>query len=141
MARNQKDISYDHALLMKDTSAAITSSAAALVGGVAKSVNFGAGRVDGRVIIDATAINVGAGEMATVHLQVTNDNFTATKSAGCLTFGDVTINGETQDSTVGRRELAFTNEIDGVIYTHGRLYTVILSTGSLTYKAFLALDA
>lgn len=140
MARNQMDVSYDHALLMKDAGA-VSSSAAATVGGDARVIELGAGRWDGRVILDVTAIDVGAGDLASVHVQVSNDDFTSYKSAGVAVFGDVTVNGESADSTVGRVELAFCNEINGVLHSQARLYTLITASGALNYKGFCAKKA
>jgi len=140
MARNRFDYTFDSDLELKDSSAAITSSAAALVDTVARQIDLGPGRVDGVIVLDVTAVDVAAGDEATVIAQVSSvDGFGSLYfNAGCLIFGDVTLNGQALDSVVGHYELHFTNEVNGTVYRYLRLYTLIAASGSLTYTGYLA---
>lgn len=143
MARNSKDFTYDHAHLMKDAGL-VGTSAAATVGGQARVLDFGPGRVDARVIADITAVEVDSGnEKYEIELQLSN---TADLSAGVflgglLKLGDSTVSNETADTVPGRRELHFTNEINGATYRYARLYTRVggtVSTG-INYSGFCVL--
>ena len=145
MARNRFDYTFDSDLELKDTSAAITVSAPAEVGAAAKILDLGAGRVDGVIVIDAVAVDIAAGDEATVIAQVSNSATFAGGyfNAGCLIYGDVTLNGNDVDTVAtaaapNHQELHFTNDINGTVYRYLRLYTLIAASGSLTYTAFLA---
>lgn len=145
MARTRFDYTFDSDLELKDTSAAIDVSAAAQVGGAARVLDLGAGRVDGVIVIDATAVDIAAGDEATVIAQVSNSSTFASgyHNAGCLIYGDVTLNGNDVDTVAtttapNHKELHFTNDINGTVYRYLRLYTLIAASGSLTYTAFLA---
>jgi hypothetical protein len=146
MARNRKDRTYDHALLLHDSASSISSSAAGLVGGAAAILDLGQGRVDATVVVDVTALDVGAGDEATVFAQVSDGGPDDTAfeagnwiAAGALILGDVTLNGSKADSVVGRYELSFSNEINGTIYRYLRLYLLVAASGALTYTAFAVL--
>jgi hypothetical protein len=146
MPRNQRDRTYDHDLLLHDSASSISSSAAGLVGGAARILDLGQARVDATVVVDVTALDVGAGDEATVFAQVSNGGPGETAfeagdwiAAGALILGDVTLNGSKVDSVVGRYELSFSNEINGTTYRYMRLYLLIAASGALTYTAFAAL--
>lgn len=143
MPRNSKDQMYDHAHLLKDAGL-VAASAAATVGGSAKTIDLGEGRVDARAILDITAIEVADGnEKYEAELQVSNSSTFASGIfvAGVIKMGDSTVNGESADTTVGRRELHFTNEINGTLYRYARLYTRVAGTvgTGINYTAYLAL--
>jgi hypothetical protein len=145
------DATFDLDLILHDT-AGIAAAGAALVGGVAQVIDFCTGaaagstvpRIDGRVIVDASAVTVGAGDLATVVAQFSN---TAAMNAGlmnggCLQFGDVTVNSQSADTVVPiRQELGVTNEISGTTYRYMRLFIVYAAAGALTFTARLVRDA
>jgi hypothetical protein len=102
--------------------------------------------VDGTVIVDATAMDVGAGDEATVFVQVSDGGPDETAfeagnwiAAAALILGDVTLNGSKADSVVGRYEVSFSNEINGTTYRYMRLYLLIAASGALTYTAYAVL--
>ena len=145
MARNQIDQTYDHDLLMHNSASSISASAAGLVAGSAKLVDLGAARFDGRLIVDVTALDVAAGDEATVFVQVSDGGPGATAfeagnwiAAGALILGDVTLNGSKVDSVVGRHEISFSNQLNGTVYRYARVYLLIAASGALTYTAFIA---
>ena len=131
MARNQKDQTYDHELRLKDAGL-IAADGAAQVGGSDKILDLGASRVDGRVIIDVTAIEVATGdESYRIKTQFSNSATFASGVIGGpqLHLGDSSVLiGESADSVVGRYELPFTNEINGTTYRYMRLYTDVAGT-------------
>ena len=148
MARNQIDQTYDNDLLMHDSASSISASAAGLVAGAAKIIDFGTARIDGRLIVDVTALDVAAGDEATVFMQVSDGGPGTTafeagnwRAVGSIILGDVTLNGSKVDSTVGRYELPFSNQLNGTVYRYGRIYLLIAASGALTYKAFIAKKA
>lgn len=145
MARNSKDFTYDHAHLLKDAGL-VAASAAATVGGSAKVVDFGPGRIDARVILDLIAVEVDSGnEKFEVEVQVSNtaDLSAGMFIAGVAKLGDSSVSNESADTVAGRREIHFTNEINGTIYRYGRLYTRIAGTiaTGINYTGYLALGA
>lgn len=141
MPINSKQTSFDTALLMKDAGL-VAASAAATVAGNARVIDLGAARVDGRVIIDATAIEVDSNnEKYDIELQVSNaSNFgSGIFIAGKVTLGHSSTTNESASTAVGRRELAFTNEINGTVYRYARLFTRVAGTVStgINYTAVL----
>lgn len=127
MARNQKDGSFDYELRLKDAGL-ITADAAATVGGSAKVLNFGgAHRVDGRVIVDITTIEVASNdERFLIKTQFSDDNFAASIVGGtALDVGVLEVTKDEVDTLVGRYELPFTNNINGVNYQYMRLWTEV----------------
>lgn len=145
MARNSKDFTYDHAHLLKDEGL-VGASAAATVGGSARVLDLGPGRVDARAILDITAVEVADGnEKYEIEVQVSNSSTFASGNfiVGVAKLGDSSVSGESADTTTGRRELHFTNEIDGTIYRYTRLYTRVAGTvgTGINYSGYLALGA
>ena len=130
MARNQKDASFDYSLRLKDTGL-VASSAAAQVSGVDKVLDLGLARVDARVIVDISAIEVATGdEKYEIEVQVSNSSTIASGIfiAAVAKLGDSSVSFESADTAVGRREIAFTNEINGTTYRYVRLFTRIAGT-------------
>jgi hypothetical protein len=131
MTRNSKDFTYDHDLRLKDAGL-IAADAAAQVGGADKILNLGLGRVDGRVIVDVTAIEVATGdESYRIKTQFSNSATFASGVVGGtqLHLGDSSVLiGESADSVVGRYELPYTNEITGTVYQYMRIYTDVTGT-------------
>ena len=145
MARNQKDFTYDNSTLMKDAGL-VAASAAATVASSAKQLDFGAARVDGRVIIDATAIEVDTGnEKYEIEVQVSNTSGFGAGIfiAAMLKLGHSSVSNESASTATGRREIAFTNEINGTVYRYARLYTRIAGTiaTGINYSAYAVLGA
>ena len=144
MARNQIDQTFDGAHLLKDAGA-ITSSAAAQVGGSARQLDLGAARMDGRVIVDVTALDVANGdEIYTLEFQLSNTSGfgSGVVVSAALRLGDSSTTGGSADSTTGRQELGVTNEVNGVTYRYARMFTRCAGTSpSINYTAFLAKSA
>lgn len=144
--RNQVDQTYDHEHLLKDAGL-VAADGAATVSGNAKVVDLGNGRVDARVIIDVTEIEVATGdEVYRIKAQFSNSPSFASGVVGGtqINLGDSSLLiGESADSVVGRYELPFTNEINGVLYRYMRLYNDVAGTiaTGINYRAFLAKKA
>jgi len=137
MPRTQKDFSYDDALLLK---------AAGLVAATARHtiLDLGASRVDGRIILDTTAVESATGdEVYTVELQLSNS---ATFASGifiqaAVRFGAASLTFESAASpAVARREIAFCNEINGTVFRYMALNTRVAGTiaTGINYRAFVA---
>lgn len=130
---------FDVNLQLKD-SAAVTSTAAAQVSGVAKVVDLGAGRVDAKVINNVTAANVSAAaNKYTLTLQGSNDAaFGSFVTLANLELGHATALGEAARST-GVWEQPFNNVVAGTIYRYVRQYiTIAGSPVSITHEAWIA---
>lgn len=121
----------------------IAATGNATVGGSAKVLDLGTGRVDSRVIIDLTALEIDTGdEVYTIQLQGSN----------ALAFGSSVVNiaekklgkaaltGESVDSTLGRYEMPFSNDVDGVLYEFVRIHVIVVGTiaTGINFTAFLA---
>lgn len=144
MARNQKDHTYDNNLLFKDAGA-IAADAAAQVGGSAKVVDLGAGRVDAVMIIDVSAIDVSsADESYNLKVQFSNSPTFASGVIGgpLVQLGAAaSLIGESAASVVGRYELPFSNEINGTTYRYARMYTDVGgTTPSINYTAWASIQ-
>lgn len=145
MARNQKDETFDTATQLKDAGL-VAASAAAQVGGSDAILDMGAARVDARAIIDISAVEVATGdEKYVIIAQGSNSASFASGvvNLGALPLGDSSVSLESADTTTGRRELAFCNEVSGTVYRYVRLYTQVvgmIATG-INYTAFLVKKA
>lgn len=142
MARNQRDFTFDYDLQLKDAGL-IAADDIAQVGGSDKILDLGASRFDGRVIFDATAVEVASGdEIYDLVLEFSNS---ATFASGIVRgpafkLGDAAALGNADtDNGVGRYELPFCNEINGVTYRYVRLaidVTGTIATGA-NFTAFV----
>lgn len=145
MARNQKDATYDHEMLMKDAGL-VAVSAAATVASVARVQDMGNARVDARIIVDIIAAESATGdELYTVEVQVSNSpTFASTVFiAAAIRLGAAGTTFESVATAIGRREIAFTNEINGVVYRHVRLFTRVVGTiaTGVNYRAYAVVEA
>lgn len=133
---------YDSNLLLKDAGL-VAASAAATVGGVAKTINLGAGLVEGKLIIDVTAIEIASNdELYKIALQGSDNADFSTgdeEDLAILELGAAEVLGGDVDSTTGRYAIPFRNERNGVVYPHGRIYTTVsgaVATG-INFSAWL----
>jgi len=147
MTRNQKDFTPDTDTQLKDAGL-IAASAACQVGGSARVLDLGANqRVDGRVIIDVTAIEIASNdEIYDIVIQLGDASAFdgAVKNAGGLNLAATEVaDGGADDAAVGHYELHFCNEYNGVLYRYARLYTVVAGTiaTGINYTAWLAKQA
>ena len=143
MTRNSRDFTFDADTQLKDAGL-VAADAAATVGGVAKIIDLGPGRVDGRVIVDITAAEAASNdERYLIKTQFSDvaDFDTGSeviKGGTALDVGALEITKDTEDTPVGRYELPFTNQLNGVIYRYMRLWTEVqgnIATG-INYSAF-----
>lgn len=130
-------------VLHKPTTAAITASAAGVVGAAAKVIDFGdaVSRMDAKAIIDVAAAGTGTGQKQVITIQVSDDNFAADiYNVGVLELGDAgQLVGDT-DVGAGRYEIPFNNLINGTPKRYCRVYATIAVTSpvtSLEYTAYL----
>lgn len=137
-----KKFTFDANLKLANVGAAITASAEGKIGSTAKILDVGLARVDARAVIDVSALNVSAAaNKYTFSIQGSNSATFATIGAnlGQMVIGHKTATGNAAANTVGRYEVQFTNEQDGVLYRYIRLYTTIAgSPVSITFTANVA---
>lgn len=135
---------FDAALQLK-SAGLVAASAAAQVGGSDKILDLGGGRVDGRAIIDVSAIEVATGdEIYTVHIQGSNSATFASGIVGlaAMELGAATpLVGDTATGA-GRFELPFCTQQNGTTYRYVRAYTVVAGTiaTGINYSAYVAKD-
>lgn len=144
--RNQRDSTFDFNLRLKDAGL-VAASAAAQVGGANKILDLGAGRADGRVIVDTTAVEVDTGdEEYAILIQGSNSSTFASTNVqlGAAILGHSSKTLESASTAAaGRREIAFSTEVDGTIYRYVRAYTRIAGTiaTGINFTANVVLDA
>jgi hypothetical protein len=145
--RQGNDATFDYLALMQD-SAAITASVVGKVASVAKIFDAGQGRMDARLILDSTAVEVATGnEQYIVLVQGSSSSTCATDvwNLGAMVVGDSSVSLETVDSVIGRREIAFCNEVNGTTYRYLRVYFLLAGTTNdstgLTCSAYLVKQA
>lgn len=142
MARQGRDASTFDALLELKDAGLLAADGAATVGGQARIVFLGNGRVDGRVIVDLSTMEVASGdEVYRLRLQFSNSSSFASGIVNGpeMVIGDTTGTGSSADSGVGRYEFGFTNDVRGTIYSYVRLYADVsgtIATGA-DFKAFI----
>ena len=146
LQRNQKDATFDYLLRMKDAGL-VAASAAAQVDSADKILDMGAQRFDGRVLVDVTACEVASGDEK--YVIIVQGSTSATFASGvwnlaALPLGDSTVSLETVDTAATRhQEIAFCNEVNGVLYRYLRVYTQVVGTVAtgINYTANLAQKA
>lgn len=133
MARNQKDFTIDLDLQLKDAGL-IASDDICQVNSADKILDLGDSRFDGRVIIDATAVEVASGDESyeiVCEFSDESDFGSGIVRGPAFTLGDasagVFVNADT-DNGAGRYELPFTNEINGTTYRYMRLSVNVSGT-------------
>ena len=134
MAEQQKGGTFDLTLELKDAGLLAVDDICQ-VDGSDVILDLGAARFDGRVIIDATAVEVASGdETYLIACEFSSSStFASVVVIGPAQLlgdqaGTAFVNGDT-DNGAGRYELPFTNEIGGTIYRYMRLSVDI--TGSI----------
>lgn len=137
---NRHDTVFDANLEFKDAGL-VAASAAAEVDSVAKIVDLGVGYFEGRMVIDATAVEVDSGnEIFTIGVQLSSSaTFASTiKEVASLKLGDAAALPGDVDMVEGRYILYFNNEVNGTQYRYARLYTTVAGTiaTGINYKAF-----
>lgn len=141
---NSKGYTYDNALLLKDAGA-VTTSAAGTVSGSAKVLDLGAGRVDGRTIINMTAFDATTGDersQVTMQFSASSTFASGVVNGPSIGFGDATVLGTSADPAAGVYELPWTNEVAGTVYRYARIYTYGGGTSpSVTFSAHAVLKA
>lgn len=130
-------------VLHKPTTAAITASAAGVVGSVAKVLDLGdaISAMKAKAIVDVAAVSVGTGAKSVITIQGSDDSF----AADIVTLATVELGDAGQlvgdvDQGVGRYELPFTNVHNGAVKRYVRSYATITVTSpvsSLSYTAYL----
>ena len=136
---------YDTLLQLKDAGA-ITSSAAATVGGSAKILDLGTGEVRGDLVMEVTALDIVSNdEIYDIVLQGSPDAAFGTAGnivelqAISLSAKEVKRTDCDRDDTTGRYCMPFSNQFAGTNYRYVRLYHVIAgTTPSINYFAVLA---
>jgi len=139
---------YDDLLLAND-GGLITASKAGYVDSAAKIIDLGSGLVEGDIIIDVAAIEVGSDdEKYTIALQVSDS---ATFASGIYQLAQIQIGSSGTaagdclagdvDMSEGRYVLGFNNMIkDGTTKRYARVYCTIAGTVNtgINYTAYLA---
>jgi hypothetical protein len=122
----------DYTHTMKDAGL-VAASAAGQVDSEDKIVNLGAGRVDGKMIIDVTAIEIADNdESYDIQLQGSSESdFASTiEVLASMKLGAAEVLDGDQDSTIGRYEVPFSTLKHGTVYPYVREYCALGATVS-----------
>jgi hypothetical protein len=137
---------FDAATLLKDAGA-ITSSAAAQVGGAARIIDVGDVEVRGDLVLEVSAMDiVGNDEFYEIVLQGSPDDDFGTAgniqdiAVVQLAAKEKKRTDSDKDDVVGRYVVPVSNRFNETNYRYLRLYTVVTvdaATGSINYLGFL----
>jgi len=138
-AKSRQAYTFDAELEMKDAGL-VAADAAWTVDGAAASaiIDVGTGRVDGKVIVDVSAIEIATGdERYSLLIQGSNSSSFASGVVilACLPVGDGSTiasafgsSGVDVDDTTGRFEIPFSNERNNTYYRYVRGWTDVAGT-------------
>lgn len=138
----QRGYNIDIELLLADGAAAVTADGVSQVSSAAATKKVGAGRFEGVLIIDVSAIKISANDEV-YHLLLQGSSaeaFSTKETLAQITLGATEVRpGGAIDSVVGRYEIPFTTEQHDTVYDWIRLYTDVAGTSpSITFKAWVA---
>lgn len=144
MARNLLNSTFDAATELKDAGA-LTASAAAQVGGVARVLNVGPGFIDGVMNVDVDVIDITSGDEGyTITLQGSTSSTFASNvyNLASVKVGKASVTGHSVDVTTGRFQMPVINSLDGVTpLPYLRAYiTCAGTTPSINCRAWLSLS-
>lgn len=135
----QRIYNQDLELVFKDAGA-VTANGGATVGGAAKIIKLGAGRFEAVMLFDVTAIAVAADANYNVIIQGSNtaDFSGAKESLAVLNLGNTAVRpGGAVTSTIGRYEVPFTTEQNGVVYDYVRVFIGVAGAApSINFSAW-----
>jgi hypothetical protein len=132
----------DNTHIMKDAGL-VAADAAGTVSAVAKIVSLGAGIVEGKLIVDVTAIEIASNtEVYKITLQGSSSATFASAIVDLaeITLGAAEVIGGDQDSEAGRYEVPFRTERNGTVWPYVRVYTDVagdIATG-INFSAYLS---
>lgn len=142
--RSRKDAGTFDALLQLKDAGLVAADGAATVGGQARIVDLGDARMDARVIVDVTALEVATGDEAyRLRMQFSDSSSFASGVVNGpeVVLGDSSVTGASADNAAtGRYELGFTNDLGGNTYRYARLYVDVqgtIATG-INFTAWIA---
>lgn len=147
-AKSRQAYTFDAELEMKDAGL-VAADAAWTVDSAAAVIDVGTGRVDGKVIVDVSAIEIATGdERYSLIIQGSNSPTFASGVAilACLPVGDGSTigtafggSGVDVDDTTGRFEIPFSNERNNTYYRYIRGWTDVagsIATG-INFSAYM----
>lgn len=138
----QRVYNIDIELLLADGAAPVTADGVSQVASANVSKKLGAGRFEGVLVIDVTAIDIAsADEVYHLCLQGSADSaFTTRETLAQISLGATAARpGGAVNSIVGRYEVPFTTEQHDTVYDWARLYVDVAgTTPSITFKAWIA---
>lgn len=138
----QRVYNQDAELILADGAAAITADGVTQVAAVNVSKKLGAGRFEGVLIIDVSAIDISsADEVYHLLLQGSADStFTTKETVAQISLGATAARpGGAANSVIGRYEIPFVTEQHDTVYDWVRLYVDVGgTTPSITLKAWIA---
>ena len=120
----------DSTHILKDAGL-VAADAAGTVDSSAKIVTLGAGVVEGKMVVDVTAIEIASNtEAYKITLQGSSSATFADTIVDLaeITLGAAEVIGGDQDSAIGRYKVPFTNEKNGTVYPYVREYCDVAGT-------------
>lgn len=140
----QRVYNQDAELILADGAAAITADGVTQVASANVSKKLGAGRFEGVLIIDVSAIDLASTDEV-YHLLLQGaasggSAFTTVETLAQLSLGATAARpGGAINSVIGRYEIPFITEQHDTVYDWVRLYVDVAGTSpSITFKAWIA---
>lgn len=134
-----RNYNFDKELEFKDAGAVTSTGVTSVDSVTVASKTVGNGRFEAVMLFDVSAIKISAGnEKYELVIEGSNDGFTTQQVLGLASLGATAARpGGAIDSVIGRHEVPFHNEINGVIYKDIRVRHIVNGTSpSIDYKAY-----
>lgn len=138
---------FDTLLTLKPSGTLTASSSLQATGGAAGTIlDVGAGFVEGQVIINVSALNVGAGLGYEIFVTGAETDSTLATDTNIEELCQSTMIGDQAarrtdankvDDAIGIYIMPFRNERNGRVFRYLRVFTVVTGAGSITYSAQL----
>ncbi len=143
MVYSNQDRTQDANLILKDAGA-VTADGVATVASATVTLDVGAARYNGDLVIDVTAIDVSSNDEGYL-VKVIGSN-SSTFASGIVVLSTTALGdtvalgaGADTDNGVGRYVTPFHNQKDGTEYRYIRLYTDVSgTTPSINYTAYVS---
>lgn len=121
----------------------VAASAAAQVDSADKIVDLGNGLVEGKLVVDVTAVEIADGDEAyRISLQGSSkaDFADTIEELAIVELGAAAVLAGDQDSTTGRYQVPFRTEKNGTVWPYVRVYTEVVGTVAtgINFSAYLS---
>lgn len=136
MANLYSQFTYDDSLSLKDAGLVATTTTESTI------LDLGSGLVDGYLVLDVSAVEVGDGNE--IYLACLEGSNVAAMTSGSVCLAQLEMGNASApadaDTSTGRFVIPFRNEQNGTLYRYVRIYTEVAGTVAtgINFAAFIA---